>query len=33
LFTGQTCALHSLSDYEQWHALRDLALSHGWSLP
>jgi phospholipase C len=32
-FAGQPCALSSLSDYEQWYALRDLALSYGWSLP
>jgi phospholipase C len=31
-FVGTPCALASTSDYEQWYALRDLALSHGWSL-
>jgi phospholipase C len=31
-FTGTPCAAGSASDYEQWHALHDLAVSHGWSL-
>jgi phospholipase C len=32
-FVGRPCALASTSDYEQWYALRDLALSYGWRLP
>jgi phospholipase C len=31
-FVGQPCAAASAADYEQWHALRDLARSTGWSL-
>lgn len=30
---GAPCALSTAADYEQWHALRDLALSTGWTLP
>ncbi len=30
---GAPCAAGSSADYEQWYALRDLAVSSGWRLP
>lgn len=30
---GAPCSLSTAADYEQWHALRDLSLSTGWTLP
>ena len=32
-FYGAPCAPGGFADYEDWHALKNLALSHGWSLP
>jgi phospholipase C len=30
---GSPCAISEYVDYEQWAALRDLAVSEGWQLP
>lgn len=32
-FTGLPCPVGSFADYEDWHALRNLALAQGWRLP
>ena len=32
-FTGLPCPVGAFADYEDWHGLRNLALSSGWSLP
>lgn len=32
-FTGLPCPAGTFADYEDWHALRDLAVAEGWSLP
>ncbi|WP_312881648.1 alkaline phosphatase family protein [Actinomadura alba] len=31
-FVGLPCDADSFSDFEQWHALRDLARTHGWNV-
>lgn len=31
-FVGRPCALSTAADYEDWHALRDLARSEGWKI-
>ncbi|MET7900621.1 alkaline phosphatase family protein [Streptomyces sp. NPDC005355] len=32
-FAGLPCPPGALADFEQWTALRDMAISHGWKLP
>jgi phospholipase C len=32
-FVGLPCAAGGFADYEDWNALKQLALDHGWSLP
>jgi len=32
-FAGTPCPPGGFADYEDWHALKNLALAHGWSLP
>ena len=32
-FTGLACPTSQYVDFEQWNALRDLAVSEGWKLP